>query len=361
MVAGAVVPDALVDAVGSAWTTTWPVLAFLLVITLVSDLCADARLFDVAASLVARLARGRTPLLFAAHCLLATVVTVLLGIDTTAVMLTPVSLALAAQVGVAPLPFAFATVWLANAASLLLPISNLTNLLAVERTGSSAGAFVTDLWLPQLVVLAVVLVVLGLRHRTALAGTYAVPRTLPSYDAVLVAGSATVALGIAVATVLGAPAWAAATGGLAVLVALAALRSPDLVRPGRLARSVPAVILVGTFALFTLVELLVRVLDPGPVDWPGPVAVAGAAALLSNLVNNLPAWLALAPLTGDALQPALLVGVNTGGMLLLWGSLANLLWRRRCRLAGLHVSGAAFLREGLLVVPLSVVLGALVA
>ncbi|MEV7429948.1 SLC13 family permease [Nocardioides sp. NPDC092400] len=354
-------PDVLVEATAAAWTTTWPVLAFLLVITLVSDLCADARLFDVAAHAVARLAGGRTPLLFAAHCLLATVTTVLLGIDTTAVMLTPVSLALAAQVGVAPLPFAFATLWLANGASLLLPISNLTNLLAVERTGQSAGAFVADLWLPQVVVLAVVVTVLALRHRAALTGTYPVPRTLPAYDAVLVAGSATVALGIAVATVVGAPAWAAATGGLAVLVLLAVVRDPGLVRPGRLLSSVPAVILVGTFALFTLVEVALRVVDVERLDWPGPVAVAAAAALLANAVDNLPAWLALAPLTDDGLQPALLVGVNTGGMLLLWGSLANLLWRRRCRLAGLHVTWTQFLREGLLVVPLSVLLGALVA
>lgn len=349
------------DAVASAWTTTWPVLAFLLVITLVSDLCADAGLFDVAARRLSRVARGRTPVLFAAYCLLATVTTVLLGIDTTAVMLTPVSLALAAQVGLAPLPFAFATVWLANTASLLLPISNLTNLLAVERTGQTAGEFVADLWLPQVVVLVVVLVVLGWRHRAALTGRYVVPRTLPSYDAVLVAGSATVALAIAVATVLGVAAWAAASGGLVVLVLLALLRAPDLVAPRRLLRSVPATILVGTFALFVLVELLLDLLEPAPLDWPGPVGVAAGAAVLANLVNNLPAWLALAPLTGDGLQPALLVGVNTGGMLLLWGSLANLLWRRRCRLAGVHVSGAAFLREGLLVVPLCVVLGALLA
>ncbi|MBC9732855.1 SLC13 family permease [Nocardioides marmotae] len=355
------IPEVLADAVAGAWTTTWPVLAFLLVITVVSDLCADVRLFEVAASAVARLARGRTPLLFAAHCLLATLTTVLLGIDTTAVMLTPVSLALATQVGVAPLPFAFATLWLANGASLLLPISNLTNLLAVERTGQSAGAFVADLWLPQLVVLAVVVTVLALRHRAALAGTYVVPRTRPSYDAVLVAGGALVAVGIAVATVLGAAAWLAATGGLVVLVALAAVRAPALVAPRRLLRSVPAVILLATFALFTLVELGLRLVDVDRIDWSGPVAAAVGAAVLSNAVDNLPAWLALAPLTDASLQPALLVGANTGGMLLLWGSLANLLWRRRCRMAGLHVGWVQFLREGLLVVPLCVLLGALVA
>ena len=101
--------------------------------------------------------------------------------------------------------------------------------------------------------------------------------------------------------------------------------------------------------------------EPGPVAWPNDVAAAASGAGLSNLVNNLPAWLALSPLTSPDQQPALLVGVNVGGMLLLWGSLANLLWRRRCRLAGLQVGWVQFAREGLLVVPLAVVLGALVS
>jgi arsenical pump membrane protein len=142
---------------------------------------------------------------------------------------------------------------------------------------------------------------------------------------------------------------------------LCGVRAPRLVQPARLIRLMPTAILGGTFALFVVVELGLRVFEPGPVAWPNHVAAAGAGAGLSNLVNNLPAWLALSPVTSPDQQSALLVGVNVGGMLLLWGSLANLLWRHRCRLAGLHVGWVAFLREGLLVVPLAVVLGALVS
>jgi arsenical pump membrane protein len=351
----------LADAVIAAWTTTWPVLAFLLLITLVSDLCADAKVFDVAAHLVARAGGGHTGFLFALYCALATVTTICLGIDTTAVMLTPVSLAVASELDLPPLPFAFATVWLANAASLLLPISNLTNLLAVERSGQHAGAFVADLWLPQLVVLAVVLAVLVLRHRRSIGGRYAVPRGLPQHDRVLVLGGSAVAAAITVAAVSGVPAWIAAGSGLAALLLLCGLRAPRLVRPGRLVRLVPTAILVGTFVLFVLVELALQAFEPGPVAWPNDLAAAASGAGLSNLVNNLPAWLALSPVTSPAQQPALLVGVNAGGMLLLWGSLANLLWARRCRLAGVRIGWVQFAREGLLVVPLAVVLGALVS
>lgn len=67
--------------------------------------------------------------------------TIALNLDTTAVLLTPVMLALATRVGIAPLPLAMTTVWLANTASLLLPVSNLTNLLAAERVALSPPAW----------------------------------------------------------------------------------------------------------------------------------------------------------------------------------------------------------------------------
>ncbi len=70
--------------------------------------------------------------LFLLFCLLATLSTWVLSIDTTAVLLAPIGLTLAAELGISALPFAFAAVWLANTASLLLPVSNLTNLLAQE-------------------------------------------------------------------------------------------------------------------------------------------------------------------------------------------------------------------------------------
>jgi arsenical pump membrane protein len=65
----------------------------------------------------------------------AAVVTAFLSLDTTAVLLTPVVVAVARSNGLSPMPFAFATVWLANTASLFLPVSNLTNLLAAHRLG----------------------------------------------------------------------------------------------------------------------------------------------------------------------------------------------------------------------------------
>jgi Na+/H+ antiporter NhaD/arsenite permease-like protein len=129
------------DAVSTTQTAA-PVLMFLVAVTVLAGLSDTAGLFELLSRRTARLSGGSTTRLFLLVCALATLVTVGLSLDTTAVLLTPVVLALAAAVDVDPLPFAYATVLLANSASLLLPVSNLTNLLATNRLGSlGAGGF----------------------------------------------------------------------------------------------------------------------------------------------------------------------------------------------------------------------------
>jgi arsenical pump membrane protein len=110
-----------------------PILAFVVAISVVAELATRAGVFDVAASWLARLSRGRTWLLWLSVAGLSVVTTAFLSLDTTAVLLTPVVVAVARANGLPPLPFALTTIWLANTGSLFLPISNLTNLLAADR------------------------------------------------------------------------------------------------------------------------------------------------------------------------------------------------------------------------------------
>ena len=90
----------------------WPVLLFLAFIQVVADLCDEAGLFAVGAHLAARVAGGSRLLLFGLFVVLATVCTWVLSIDTTAVLLAPIGLALAQELRLSPLPFAFAAIWL---------------------------------------------------------------------------------------------------------------------------------------------------------------------------------------------------------------------------------------------------------
>jgi arsenical pump membrane protein len=132
-----------------------PLLVFLAGVVVLAELLAAAEVFDVIATRMAIVAGGSYPRLFGLCVLLASVTTAFLNLDTTAVLLTPVMLAVAGRAGVRRLPLAMTTVWFANIASLLLPVSNLTNLLAADRIGLPARAFAGRMWLPQLAAIAV--------------------------------------------------------------------------------------------------------------------------------------------------------------------------------------------------------------
>ncbi len=77
-------------------------LLFLVAITVVAQLAQSAGVFDAAAHLAARAGRGHTWALWLLIVVIATVSTIVLSLDTTAVLLTPVALALAVQVGSRP-------------------------------------------------------------------------------------------------------------------------------------------------------------------------------------------------------------------------------------------------------------------
>ncbi|MCZ2265214.1 hypothetical protein IRJ14_21815, partial [Isoptericola sp. QY 916] len=111
---------------------TGPVLGFVVLLTVVAELCAGAGLFDAVADGAARLARGRALALWLLVAAVATLCTVVLSLDTTAVLLTPAVVAVARRAGRDPLPLALTVLALANTASLLLPVSNLTNLMAAR-------------------------------------------------------------------------------------------------------------------------------------------------------------------------------------------------------------------------------------
>jgi arsenical pump membrane protein len=88
------------------------------------------------------------------------------------------------------------------------------------------------------------------------------------------------------------------------------------------------------------------------------LGIATAAALLSNVVNNLPAVLVLLPLVsgmGPAAVLAVLVGVNVGPNLTYPGSLSNLLWRSVVQRSNLTASFGEFSLVGLVTVPVTLV------
>jgi arsenical pump membrane protein len=89
------------------------------------------------------------------------------------------------------------------------------------------------------------------------------------------------------------------------------------------------------------------------------LGIAALAAVLANLINNLPAVLVLLPLAapaGPGAVLAVLLGVNIGPNLTYAGSLATLLWRRIVHQHEHGVDLKEFTRLGLLAVPSALVL-----
>jgi arsenical pump membrane protein len=94
------------------------------------------------------------------------------------------------------------------------------------------------------------------------------------------------------------------------------------------------------------------------VGWTDLVLLTGIGAVGANVIDNLPAYLALEP-TASAIPvrlAALLVGVGAGPLISPWASLATLLWAARCRAADVSVNRRTFAIRGLLLVPVILVL-----
>ncbi len=333
-----------------------PVLVFFVAITVVAEIADAAGVFDVAGHWTARAGRHRTIVLWLLFVALAVVCTVFLSLDTTAVLLTPVGLAIAAQLGVSPVPFAMTTLWLANTASLLLPVSNLTNLLSLHHfsaLGQSHGDYVRLAAAPAAAAVVGTVVVLYLLHRRQLHGRYTTEAPAEPHDPVLlrIAGAVCLAVGPLFAVGLS-PAWVSVVAAVLLLVAVG-LRSPGLLPhiavPWRMAVGVTVLFVVIDVALtHGLRDVLAGVAGSGTSPWA--LAQVGAiGAVGANIVNNLPAYAALESVTADAPQRlmALLVGVNVGPLVTPWASLATLLWAQRCRARGIRIEVKTLAWQGL--------------
>jgi arsenical pump membrane protein len=344
-----------------------PTIGFLAALLVLAEGCRREGVFEAIGRWMAGASAGRPPQLLALTFLAAALVTAVLGLDATVVLLTPVVFVTAARLRVSPKPHSYACTHLANSASLLLVVSNLTNLLAFRASGLSFTRFASLMALPWLVAIAVEWVVLRRFFATELAARGEATTTtdrappLPGF-ALTVLGLTLV--GFAVSSPLAiAPVWFAVAG--AVAITLPALRRVS--GATTVARAAEPGFLIFVFALGVIVasagehglRSAVASVLPAGGSLPDLLAIAGISAALANLVNNLPATLILTPVTavlGTGPVLAMLIGVNVGPNLTYAGSLATLLWRRVLRTEGTDIGLGEFTRLGLLTVPAGLLL-----
>jgi arsenical pump membrane protein len=315
----------------------WPPFVLVIGLLLIGAVAAEDGLFEAVGARIAVTRLGSRGLLVALLGLVA-VVTAVLNLDTAVVFLTPVLVLAARRRRLDERPFLFGAVFMANAASLLLPGSNLTNLLVLSRNPVGGARFATAMapsWLVACALTAAFLVLAFPLDRGE-ADDGAPPPLRPGVGAAagLVATVAMLALPNAALPVL------------AVGIGATALRR---LRP-RLDVRALALLFGLTVALGTLARnwsLPSRVLD-GSGRWPTAVI----AAVGSIVVNNLPAAVLFSAHTPPHPR-ALLLGLDLGPNLAVTGSLSAVLWLQAAHTVRADASVATYSRLGLLLVPIT--------
>jgi arsenical pump membrane protein len=349
---------------------------FLIGMMVLAELARVQGLFDWLAARAALLARGSATRLFALVYGVGVVVTVFLSNDATAVVLTPAVAAVTRAAKVQqPLPYLYICAFVANAASFVLPISNPANLVVYGADLPPLLKWIPAFALPSVLSIAITFGVLRWRQRGALRQSLAEDVRVPPLSR---AGKAAAA-GIVVTSLL-----LMTASGLGYRLGLPTCAAGIVTLSGVsiMLRSSPwpylRAVSWGVIALVAFLFVLVEVLDRwGVIRTVGAflhahtersmaftaVASGAAVAVVSNVINNLPAGLMAGTLVhaaalGSRMAGVLLIGVDLGPNLSVSGSLATLLWLAALRREGIRANAWDFFKVGLWVMP-PALLGAL--
>jgi arsenical pump membrane protein len=343
--------------VSAALAQSWPPFVLIAGLLLIGLIANRDGLFAWGGARLQSLPGGGVALL-AAALLLDAVVTAVLNLDTAVVFLTPVLVFAARRRRVAVEPFLYGCVLMANASSLFLPGSNLTNLLVLDaHTGGSGAAFAAKMF--PIAITAAVVTALGVglsfrrhlamgRSEAAAGGTARALEAEPRV--VLGAGALATAAAVVLVLVLRQPALAVLAVGIVATLAELARRRVDLADVWRVV-GLPS--LVAAFVLTVALGTLARHWD-GPaelIDGASGPETAGLAALSTVFVNNLPSAALYSAHAVDHSR-MLLLGLNVGPNLAVTGALSALLWFRAAREVDARPSLLEFSRRG---IPLALV------
>lgn len=336
-------PAAAVRAAQQTWSP-FVLVSGLLLIGLVAN---QDGVFAAIAGFLASVIRGGLALFVSAMALVA-VVTALLNLDTSVAFLTPVLVMVARLRQAGEARFLYGCVFMSNAASLLLPGSNLTNLLVIAHQQVRGSLFFSRMLLPWVAAIVVTTAVVGLTFRVRVSETESIrdqPRTLAplSVTAALIAVLLVMLLDQSALPVL-------AAGLVLVLARLGQGR----ITLKQVWQGVDVVSVFGVYLVAVALGTLARTWSfPGDLmHHSGVVSTTVIAALASVLVNNLPAAVLLG--SGAPAHPqALLFGLNIGPNLAVTGSLSALIWWQAARSVRARPSAIRYSAVGIVLVPLT--------
>jgi arsenical pump membrane protein len=352
----------------------------LMVICVVAD---RAGFFEWSASKALTLAGGKGRRLLLVLFGLGTIITTFFSNDATALVLTPIVFVTVTKLKLNPLPYVFACAFIANTASMMLPISNPVNLLPVDRFGITLGDYLHFLLLPTVLAIAVNVVLFILIFRKVISSPFTHDATgfavkTDNFFIFTCVGLVLTAIGYIVTSVYGLPlSWPALGGAVLLLTGGFVFRRLSLKKVNS---GISWSILLFIFSLALLVkglenagitEALGRAMaDLSSQNTLGAIlATSFGTAIGSNLINNWSMMMVSVSsigqisnsvaTSGQALIYSSIIGADLGPNITVIGSLSSMLWLVLLRQRGLNIHPLQYLKLGLIVTPPMLITGAL--
>jgi arsenical pump membrane protein len=367
------------------WHIVWNATATFIAIIVTSLILDEAGFFKWCALHVARWGGGKGKRLFALIVLLGAAVTALFANDGAALILTPIVMEMLLALGftaATSLAFVMAAGFIADTGSLPLIVSNLVNIVSADFFHVSFARYASVMAPVNLVSVAASLAMLLLVFGHNIPRTYddselpaphTAIRDLRTFRAGWIVLSLLL-LGFFVLEPAGIPVSAIAAAGALGLLLVAGRN--HIIGTRRIMRQAPWHIVVFSLGMYLVVyglrnagltayltSFLAWCASGG--TWGAAMGTGLMAALLSSVMNNLPAVLvgalsiadtAATGVVHDAMIYANIIGSDLGPKITPIGSLATLLWLHVLARRGMNIGWGYYFRVGaLLTVPVLVV------
>lgn len=358
------------------------ILLFFLGLMLISVVADQAGFFEWCAFKAVKLAHGKGTALLSIVFGLGTLLTAFFSNDATALILTPIVFTLVTRLKLNALPYVFACAFIANSASMLLPVSNPVNLLAVVKFGLTLGEYFKFLLLPSILIIGINIGLFAIIFRKAIStiskdGQLEDPVKVDAFFISVIVGLGLTAVGYILVSIYGLPLAYPALGGGFVLLCLGfAFRR---LKFGKITSGISWYIFLFIFALAILVKgldnagitqdianALSNLASHGPLQ--ALFSVTLGTAIGSNLINNWSMMMvsvsSLGSLAGHPGFNKMLVygsimGADIGPNIAILGSLSSMLWLVLLRRRGLDIHPIQYLKLGLIVAPPLLIIGVL--
>jgi len=287
--------------------------------------------------------------------------------DTICLVMTPLVLDLVLKLKRNPIPYLLAIAMASNIGSVATITGNPQNMIIGSLSQVPYGTFVATLAPVAAagLVIAALLIALVYRREFFTRERLAQQQMPSHYHGPLVAKTVIVTAAMLVLFFLGQPvAKVAIVGGAFLLLT-------RRVNPGKIYREIDWPLLVMFVGLFIVVAALEKtVITPDVVAAVGHLRLSDTAvlsavtALLSNLVSNVPAVLALKPFVAPLQDPqrawlVIAMASTLAGNFTLVGSIANLIVAQRAKAHGVEISFWSYFLIGAPLTVLTIVLGVL--